>query len=560
VAVKKAVRDEKIRNKIHSSSNVSAYDSAREGSRSHKILDTPSFSGQKRRGKRDLSLDARNSPVFRNSDSPVFHNSSRNTLDTSVESKTSISQSTSLECSPTSCVMDSPKQFTPWDLIKESPAATKSIDNQVFETDVMITSSTTNSGTIPANSINNSGTIERRDSLTNSLKDDDDQLHDLPITNFETPKLDRNITVRNIKNLCTINKADVRYDPAKKVGEGGFGEVYKADHFGEVALKVLRVQNPDQAKIDELLGEVRVLYKLRHNNLVAFRGIIMEDNFFAILTEWCDSKTLEDRLQMEQKRKTSMKHRFMNDDQFNGVRQLGALQIREKLHIVRDIAGALDYLHKKRIVHRDIKPANIFLDDGNQVKVGDFGLACVKRDSQKRVANSVGVEGTMLWMSPEICGYKTGQSTPYTEMSDVWAYGIVVYQVFTNKTPYAKQNKAGETVVPSLNRFLWQVGGGKLRPEPTDLDNAHTPQYIQKLYKNCIWRIASQRWSFKNIYNYLDTNIRAIPIRARSLSDPNMTRDSIKRVREGARLAAMVSSQRSGHLNRTNTGYVRRKK
>ena len=132
------------------------------------------------------------------------------------------------------------------------------------------------------------------------------------------------------------------YDPEKIIGEGGFGKVYKADHFGEVALKILRVQNPDQAKIDELYGEVRVLFKLRHNNLVAFRGIIMEDNFFAILTEWCDSKTLEDRLQMEQRRKSSMKHRFMNND-FNGVPQLGALQIREKLHIVRDIAGALDY-------------------------------------------------------------------------------------------------------------------------------------------------------------------------------------------------------------------------
>ena len=85
------------------------------------------------------------------------------------------------------------------------------------------------------------------------------------------------------------------------------------------------------------------------------------------------------------------------------------------------------------------------------------------------------------------------------------------------------------------------------------------PQYIQKLYEHCIRFDKTERWRFKNIYNYLDTNIRQIPVRARSLSDPNMTRDSIKRVREGARLAAMVTGQRSGHLNRTNTGYVSRK-
>ena len=70
----------------------------------------------------------------------------------------------------------------------------------------------------------------------------------------------------------------------------------------------------------------------------------------------------------------------------------------------------------------------------------------------------------MLWMSPEIC----------TEMSDVWAYGIVVYQVFTNKTPYAKLNKAGEMVVPQMHQFMWKVATGKLRAEPSDLDNANT--------------------------------------------------------------------------------------
>ena len=121
---------------------MSAYESAREDRR-NKILDTPSFSGQRKRGgKRDLSLDARNSMVFRNSDSPVFHSTSRNTLDTSIESKTSISQSTSVECSPTSCVIDSPKQFTTWDVNTESPVGIKSsviVDNQVFEADEMVT-------------------------------------------------------------------------------------------------------------------------------------------------------------------------------------------------------------------------------------------------------------------------------------------------------------------------------------------------------------------------------------------------------------------------------------
>ena len=81
----------------------------------------------------------------------------------------------------------------------------------------------------------------------------------------------------------------------------------------------------------------------------------------------------------------------------------------------------------------------------------------------------------MLWMSPEICGHKTGNSSPYTEASDVWAYGVVLYEMFSKKTPYEITNKkTGEKRLPNMYAFMFKVGKGRLRPDPEDLENLYS--------------------------------------------------------------------------------------
>ena len=100
----------------------------------------------------------------------------------------------------------------------------------------------------------------------------------------------------------------------------------------------------------------------------------------------------------------------------------------------------MEYLHYKQIVHRDLKSSNIFLtseknDAENSVKIGDFGLAKSKKSS-KSIKRNHSPTGTLYWMAPEIFNPGKANRNPYTQASDVYAFGIVLYEIFSGQLPY----------------------------------------------------------------------------------------------------------------------------
>lgn len=99
------------------------------------------------------------------------------------------------------------------------------------------------------------------------------------------------------------------------------------------------------------------------------------------------------------------------------------------------ICLALEYVHARRVIHRDIKTQNIFLTGNNTIKVGDFGISKVLENTTQ-VAHTV--VGTPYYMAPEAC-----QSEPYTSKSDVWALGIILYELCTLQKPFAADNLLG---------------------------------------------------------------------------------------------------------------------
>jgi serine/threonine protein kinase len=124
------------------------------------------------------------------------------------------------------------------------------------------------------------------------------------------------------------------------------------------------------------------------------------------------------------------------------------------LDIARQTAQGVDYLHAKSIIHRDLKSNNIFLTYDNTVKIGDFGLATVKtRWSGSAHLNQP--TGSILWMAPEVI--RMSSANPYSFKSDVYAYGIVLYELFSGKLPYRKIN--------NKDQILFMVGRGFLKPE-----------------------------------------------------------------------------------------------
>lgn len=210
-----------------------------------------------------------------------------------------------------------------------------------------------------------------------------------------------------------IETATQNFSSANKIGEGGYGPVYKGhlDHT-PVAIKILR---PDASQgMKQFQQEVEVLSCIRHPNMVLLLGACPEHG--CLVYEYLDNGSLEDRLFRKNNSKPmSWKQRFQ---------------------ISAEIATALLFLHQNKpepIVHRDLKPSNILLDRNYVSKISDVGLARLVPSS---VADTVtqyymtSAAGTFCYIDPEY--QQTGILTP---KSDVYSLGIMLLQIITAKPP-----------------------------------------------------------------------------------------------------------------------------
>ncbi|KAG6624431.1 U-box domain-containing protein 35-like isoform X1 [Carya illinoinensis] len=210
-----------------------------------------------------------------------------------------------------------------------------------------------------------------------------------------------------------IEKATDEFSQSMKIGEGGYGPVYKGllDHT-PVAIKVLR---PDAAQgRKQFQQEVEVLSCIRHPNMVLLLGACPE--YGCLVYEFMNNGSLEDRL-----------FRRGNSP---------PLSWRRRFQIAAEIATALLFLHQTKpepLVHRDLKPANILLDRNFVTKISDVGLA---RLVPPFVADSVtqyhltSAAGTFCYIDPEY--QQTGK---LTTKSDIYSLGIMLLQIITAKPP-----------------------------------------------------------------------------------------------------------------------------
>ncbi|KAK3130699.1 hypothetical protein QOZ80_6BG0496800 [Eleusine coracana subsp. coracana] len=208
-----------------------------------------------------------------------------------------------------------------------------------------------------------------------------------------------------VANLLSTEKA--------KIGEGGYGNVYKCflDHT-EVAVKVIQQDSSD--KIDEFLREVEILSQLHHPNLVLLLGFCPEIG--CLVYEYMENGSLEDHLSSNKERQPL--HWFL------------------RFQIIFEVACGLAFLHGTKpepIVHRDLKPGNILLDKNYVSKIGDIGLAKLISDLVPEWLteyNDTVIAGTLFYMDPEY--QLTGTVRP---KSDLYALGIIILQLLTGKRP-----------------------------------------------------------------------------------------------------------------------------
>ncbi|XVE65724.1 hypothetical protein DITRI_Ditri08aG0022500 [Diplodiscus trichospermus] len=227
-------------------------------------------------------------------------------------------------------------------------------------------------------------------------------------TRLEEPLDERN-TELPLFNLATIVAATNNLSSENRLGEGGFGPVYKGTLNGqEIAVK--RLSKSSRQGVEEFKNEVTLIAKLQHRNLVRILGCCIEKEEKMLIYEYLPNKSLDC---------------FIFDEQKRSLLDWG-----KRFEIFYGIARGIVYLHQDsrlRIIHRDLKASNILLDVDMNPKISDFGMARIFGGNQLE-ANTKHVVGTYGYMAPEYA-----MSGQFSIKSDVYSFGVLLLEIITGR-------------------------------------------------------------------------------------------------------------------------------
>lgn len=213
------------------------------------------------------------------------------------------------------------------------------------------------------------------------------------------------------------------YRKIRQIGSGSFGSAHLVHRTGDGAsgpplvLKEVDLSNRDALHRAAAEVEVKVLSSLKHPYIVRYHESFFRDSVLSIVMDFCEAGDLNQHVARQRSRKADA-------SQAQVLRWLTQLFL------------ALKYVHEKKILHRDIKSQNIFLTrcegcDLLDLRIADFGIAKVLKD-QSFAKTRI---GTPYYLSPEIL-----RSMPYSCPSDIWASGVVLYEMCTLRLPFEGEN------------------------------------------------------------------------------------------------------------------------
>ncbi|KAF8377971.1 hypothetical protein HHK36_031360 [Tetracentron sinense] len=226
------------------------------------------------------------------------------------------------------------------------------------------------------------------------------------------PGMPREFSYRDLK------KATNNFDEKLKLGQGGFGVVYKGVFPKEnIEVAVKKFSREKMKGIDDFLAELSIINRLRHKHLVRLLGWCHQKGRLLLVYEYMPNGSLDNHL-------------------FGGASGRSTLRWDCRYKILADVASALHYLHNEcdeKVVHRDLKASNIMLDSNYNARLGDFGLARALDNEKTSYAELDGFPGTFGYIAPE--SFHTGKAT---RESDVFGFGAVVLEVVCGQRPWTK--------------------------------------------------------------------------------------------------------------------------
>ncbi|KAK1151095.1 mitogen-activated protein kinase kinase kinase 12-like [Acipenser oxyrinchus oxyrinchus] len=235
------------------------------------------------------------------------------------------------------------------------------------------------------------------------------------------------------------------------VGSGAQGAVFLGKlHGEEVAVKKVR-------ELKET--DIRNLRKLKHPNIITFRGVCTQAPCFCLIMEYCAQGQLYEVMRAGRKITPSL-----------------------LVDWSMGIAGGMNYLHLHKIIHRDLKSPNMLITCDDLVKISDFGTSRVLSDKSTKMSFA----GTVAWMAPEVI-----RNEPVSEKVDIWSFGVVLWEMLTGEVPYKDVDSSA---------IIWGVGNNSLQlPIPESC-----PDGFKILLRQC-WNCKPRnRPSFRQILLHLD--------------------------------------------------------
>eukprot|EP01118_Nematostelium_gracile_P002851 TRINITY_DN1321_c0_g1_i4.p1 TRINITY_DN1321_c0_g1~~TRINITY_DN1321_c0_g1_i4.p1 ORF type:complete len:659 (-),score=133.19 TRINITY_DN1321_c0_g1_i4:13-1989(-) len=209
-----------------------------------------------------------------------------------------------------------------------------------------------------------------------------------------------------------VNIDQLRIERSNYVGDGSFGCVYRGEYAGApIALKEIKDRRnltPEMLEIFE--REAELLSNLQHPNIVRFMGIT---NDYGIVSEFCHGGDLYKILHAQKR----------------------VFTLPQVVNIAKGIACGLAFLHGKKIIHGDVKSGNVLMTTENIPKVADFGYSQTRNSTLSLTNREV---GTPRWMAPEML-----RAQPHNIKADVYSFGLIVWELVTNKVPFSKYDRHG---------------------------------------------------------------------------------------------------------------------
>jgi eukaryotic-like serine/threonine-protein kinase len=256
-----------------------------------------------------------------------------------------------------------------------------------------------------------------------------------------------------------------RYQLQDPIGRGGMATIYRGrdirmDRF--VAIKVLReVYSTDPKFVTRFQREAKAASALQHPNIVQVYDYGQSDGNYFIVMELIDGTDLR---------------RYM--------RSRGILATERAIIIAHDIALGLGAAHRRGIVHRDVKPQNVLVGRDGSIKLTDFGIASVYKDINDERLTTTGMTlGTVQYYAPE-----QAQGEIVSPAADVYALGIVIYEMMTGRTPFD-----GDTPVAVAMAHIQDP------PTPPSHLNPNIPPALEEIILRCLEKVPEMRYRDGNV-------------------------------------------------------------